>query len=53
MIEAWGIEPSNYLSTGPEAADFDPISKARVECLLAEPAARIDANCATLATTGP
>lgn len=53
LIEAWGIEPSNYLSTAPEVADFDPITNARTECSLAELAARIDANRATLAATGP
>ncbi|WP_354387411.1 hypothetical protein [Streptomyces atratus] len=52
-IEAWGIEPSNYLSTAPEVADFDPIASAQVGCSLTELAARIDANRATLAATGP
>ncbi|MET8129945.1 hypothetical protein ABZV67_41585 [Streptomyces sp. NPDC005065] len=44
LIEAWGIEPSNYLSTAPEVADFDPIASAHVESSLAELATRIDVN---------
>ncbi|MEV8530836.1 hypothetical protein [Streptomyces sp. NPDC051211] len=53
LIEAWGIEPANYLATAPEVADFDPIAAARIECSLTELATRIAANRATLAATGP
>ncbi|MEU7551699.1 hypothetical protein AB0B01_04915 [Streptomyces sp. NPDC044571] len=53
LIEAWGIEPSNYLAAAPEVADFDPITSARIECSLTELAAHIDANRADLAATGP
>lgn len=53
LIEAWGIYPSDYLSTAPAVADFDPIPGAQVECSLIGLAARIDANCATLEATGP
>ncbi|MFE7237477.1 hypothetical protein [Streptomyces sp. NPDC057580] len=52
-IEAWGICPSDYLSTAPDVVDFDPIAGARVESSLIELTARIDANRTTLAATGP
>ncbi|MCT4356294.1 hypothetical protein M5362_24510 [Streptomyces sp. Je 1-79] len=34
LVEAWGIEPSNYAATAPEIKDFDPIANARIECSL-------------------
>ncbi|MER5685496.1 hypothetical protein [Streptomyces sp. NPDC002205] len=53
LIEGWGIYPSDYLSTAPAVADFDPIAGAQVVCSLIDLAARIDANRATLEATGP
>ena len=53
LIEGWGIYPSDYLSTAPAVADFDPIDGAQVVCSLIDLAARIDANRTTLEATGP
>ncbi|MET9473066.1 hypothetical protein [Streptomyces sp. NPDC002922] len=53
LIEGWGIYPSDYLSTAPAVADFDPIAGAQVVYSLIDLAARIDANLATLEATAP
>ncbi|MFJ2058038.1 hypothetical protein ACIOMM_19085 [Streptomyces sp. NPDC087908] len=34
LVEAWGIEPSNYVATSPEITDFEPIANARIACSL-------------------
>ncbi|MFE6072116.1 hypothetical protein [Streptomyces sp. NPDC056525] len=34
LVEAWGIEPSNYVATSPEITDFEPIANAQIECSL-------------------
>ncbi|WP_329117889.1 hypothetical protein [Streptomyces sp. NBC_01353] len=34
LVEAWGIEPSNYVATAPEITDFDPIANAQIACSL-------------------
>ncbi|MFF2789466.1 hypothetical protein ACFVT6_22365 [Streptomyces sp. NPDC058049] len=52
-IEAWGIEPSNYLATAPEVTDFDPINRARIACSLDDLTACITANGIALEATGP
>ncbi|MFB7937828.1 hypothetical protein [Streptomyces sp. NPDC056049] len=36
LVEAWGIEPSNYVATSPEITDFDPIAGAQIACSLEE-----------------
>ncbi|MGW6157380.1 ATP-binding protein [Streptomyces sp. NPDC055144] len=46
LVEAWGIEPSNYRATAPEIADCSPIRSAQIVCSL-----RDLARC--LAATGP
>ncbi|MFE6273180.1 hypothetical protein ACFVQ9_30825 [Streptomyces goshikiensis] len=53
LIEAWGIEPSNYLATAPEVSDFDPIAGARISCSLDDLTACISANGIALEATGP
>ncbi|MEU7599920.1 hypothetical protein [Streptomyces sp. NPDC041003] len=53
LIEAWGIEPSNYRATAPEVTDFDPITGARIACSLDDLTAHITANASTLKATGP
>ncbi|MFE1908855.1 hypothetical protein ACFW96_35100 [Streptomyces gardneri] len=34
LVEAWGIEPSNYVATAPEIKDFEPIAGAQIACSL-------------------
>ncbi|MFD8988757.1 hypothetical protein ACFVZ4_11950 [Streptomyces goshikiensis] len=53
LIEAWGIEPSNYLATAPEVTDFGPIAGARISCSLDDLTACIAANGIALEATGP
>lgn len=53
LIEGRGIYPSDYLSTAPAVADFDPIAGAYVVCSLIDLAACIDGNRATLEATRP
>ncbi|KPI21789.1 hypothetical protein OV450_7605 [Actinobacteria bacterium OV450] len=53
LVEAWGIEPSNYATTAPRVADFAPIEGAQIECSLADLITRIEANRAALIATGP
>jgi hypothetical protein len=53
LVEAWGIEPSNYRATAPEITDFDPIASAHLECSLNELVQCLEANRDALAATGP
>ncbi|MGW2340211.1 hypothetical protein [Streptomyces sp. NPDC001661] len=53
LVEAWGIEPSNYRATAPEITDFDPIPNAQIECSMSDLMQRLAANREALAATGP
>ncbi|WP_432178249.1 hypothetical protein [Streptomyces sp. NBC_00063] len=53
LVEAWGIEPSNYRATAPEITDFDPIHNAQIECSMSDLLRHLAANRDVLAATGP
>ncbi|MGW7285551.1 hypothetical protein ACWGH4_08645 [Streptomyces sp. NPDC054847] len=53
LVEAWGIEPSNYRATTSEITDFDPIARAHIECSLDELSRCLATNRDALAATGP
>jgi hypothetical protein len=53
LVEAWGIEPSNYRATAPAITDFDPIPSAQIECSLGDLSRCLVANQDALAATGP
>ncbi|MEV5613573.1 hypothetical protein [Streptomyces sp. NPDC052225] len=53
LVEAWGIEPSNYRATAPEIKDFDPIPKAQIDCSMSELMQCLVLNREALAATGP
>ncbi|MDX2812179.1 hypothetical protein PV410_06370 [Streptomyces sp. PA03-5A] len=44
LIEAWGIETSDYRATAPDITDFKPIANAQIECSLDDLATRIAIN---------
>ncbi|MFG2299451.1 hypothetical protein [Actinacidiphila glaucinigra] len=50
LIEAWGIDPSDYRATAPDVTDFEPIANARIECSLDDLATHIALNRGSFAT---